>query len=250
MGIDWWTLTLQTVNVLILVWILSRFFFRPVANIVARRQEEASRLLSDAVAARQQAAEIRADADRTHAGLAAERDRLIGQAQEAARIEKANLLMQASQEVAKLHSEAESAIARDRVAAEDAIIAHASELAVEIARRLLGRLSPGAASAAFLGALIRELRALPAEQRASFISPDHCTEVVTASPLSESETDLIRNTLGEALGSTSRFKFRTDPALIAGLELYGASMIVHNSWRSDLDRLSKELDCGGQLGAS
>ena len=56
MPIDWWTLALQTVNVLILVWLLARFFCRPVAAmIVAKRQEQASKLLADAVAARQEA---------------------------------------------------------------------------------------------------------------------------------------------------------------------------------------------------
>lgn len=41
MTIDWWTLGLQTVNVLVLVWILARFLFRPVARIIADRQAAA-----------------------------------------------------------------------------------------------------------------------------------------------------------------------------------------------------------------
>ena len=41
MHIDWWTLAFQTVNVLVLIWILGRFFFRPVADIVAKRQAQA-----------------------------------------------------------------------------------------------------------------------------------------------------------------------------------------------------------------
>src|SRR6516162_6653699 len=52
MRIDSWTLALQTFNVLILVWILARFFFRPIMNIVAKRQEEAKKLLTDAAVAR------------------------------------------------------------------------------------------------------------------------------------------------------------------------------------------------------
>ena len=67
MHIDWWTLALQTVNVLVLIWILARFFFRPVVNIVAKRQEEASKLLADAAAARQQAADARAEAEQARA---------------------------------------------------------------------------------------------------------------------------------------------------------------------------------------
>ena len=57
MHIDWWTLALQTVNVLVLIWLLARFFFRPVVDIVAKRQEEANKLLADAAAARQEAAD-------------------------------------------------------------------------------------------------------------------------------------------------------------------------------------------------
>ena len=44
MKIDWWTLGLQAVNVLILVWLLSRFLFKPVAAIIAERQQAATRL--------------------------------------------------------------------------------------------------------------------------------------------------------------------------------------------------------------
>ena len=38
MRIDWWTLGLQTFNVLVLVLILSRFLFRPVAAIIEERR--------------------------------------------------------------------------------------------------------------------------------------------------------------------------------------------------------------------
>ena len=57
MHIDWWTLALQTVNVLVLIWLLARFFFRPVMDIVVKRQEKAKKLLADAARARQQAAD-------------------------------------------------------------------------------------------------------------------------------------------------------------------------------------------------
>ena len=38
MTIDWWTLGIQTVNVVILVWLLGRFFWRPLAAMNRRRQ--------------------------------------------------------------------------------------------------------------------------------------------------------------------------------------------------------------------
>ena len=45
MRIDWWTLALQTVNVLILIWILSRFLFRPIVGVIEERRAAAAKLL-------------------------------------------------------------------------------------------------------------------------------------------------------------------------------------------------------------
>jgi F-type H+-transporting ATPase subunit b len=252
MRIDWWTLALQTVNVLVLIWILARFFFRPVADIVAKRQEEANKLLSDATAARQDAADARADVDKVRAEIAAERDQLIAEARKAARVEKENLLAQSSQEIAKLRSEAEAAMARDQAAADQAIIAHASELAVDIAQRLLGRLPSGTCLAVFLDGLCRELGALSPEARDSFTSAaaDHPIELVTATSLSDSEKEQIHPALKAVLASDLPLVFRTDPAVIAGIELHSRSTIVRNSWRADLDRIREELDGGKQLRGS
>ena len=232
MHIDWWTLALQTVNVLVLIWILARFFFRPVVNIVAKRQEQTNKLLADAVAARQEAADACADADKARAEIGVERDQLIAEAQKSAQMEKANLLAQSSQEIAKLHREAEAAIARDLTAAEQAIIARASQLSVEIAQ------------SAFLDGLCQELHALSSEERESFTSAtaaDHTIEVVTAAPLSKEESDHVRDALKAAFGSELPFMFRADPALRAGIEVHSRNTIVRNSWRADIDRIREEL---------
>jgi len=248
MRVDWWTLALQTVNVLILIWILGRFFFRPVAEIVARRQEEANKVLSDANAAREEAADAREDAGRMRADIAAERSRLIVEARKSAEVEKERLVAVAAEEIAKLRREGEAAITRDRATAEQAIIARAGELAVDIATRLLGRLPPGLGLVAFLDGLNRELRALPREAKQGFMSAtaDHPIEVVTAVPPSKSEIEDVRHALQEALDSEPPIAFRSDPAVIAGIELHGRTAIVRNSWRADLDRIREELDVGRQ----
>ena len=53
------------------------------------------------------------------------------------------------------------------------------------------------------------------------------------------------DTLNAALGLELSFRFRVDPALIAGVELRSPNTIVRNSWRADLDRIRKELDGDG-----
>jgi hypothetical protein len=74
MKIDWWTLGLQTLNALVLIWLLSRFLFQPVANIFAARQKAAEQVLSDAQAARTAAEGERAKAAAETARLAEHRN--------------------------------------------------------------------------------------------------------------------------------------------------------------------------------
>jgi F-type H+-transporting ATPase subunit b len=244
MHIDWWTLALQTANVLVLIWILARFFFRPVADIIARRQDQANKLLADAAATRQAAADARAEVDKAHALIDAERNRLIAEAKESAQFEKASILAQATQEISKLRDDADSAIAADRTAAQEAVIARASELSVQIAERLLARLPSQIGLSAFLDGLCQELRALPSEVMAGLTAEkpgDAAIEVVTVATLSKAEIAQVSAALKDALGSEMPITFRADPGVAAGIEFRSRNIIVCNSWRADLERIRKEL---------
>jgi len=244
MQIDWWTLALQTVNVLILIWILARFFFRPITEIVAKRQEATNKLFADADAARKEATDARNEAEKERAEIAAEREKLLAEAHKSAQTERDKLLRQASQEVAKLHRESEAAIARDRAAAEKQIIDHAGMLAIDIARRLLERLPSHLALEAFLVGLCDEIKTLSSEARSSFApaaTTGHSIEVVTSAPLSDQEAQQVRGALNKAFGLELPFVFRSDPKLMAGIELHSHNVILRNSWRADLDRMGEEL---------
>ena len=243
MHIDWWTLAIQTVNVLILIWILARFFFRPIANIVAKRQEETKKLFDEAEAARKQAADKRGQVEKVRAEIAAERDRLLAEAQKAAQAEKTKLEHEAAQDAAKLHRESEAAIVRDRAAAEEQVVNHASTLSVDIARRLLERVPPNLALGAFLTVLCDEIGKLSAETRGAFATAttDRPIEVVTQGSLSDEETGQVRDALNRAFGANLPLTFRGDPEVLAGIELHGHNVILRNSWRADLERIREEL---------
>ena len=85
---------------------------------------------------------------------------------------------------------------------------------------------------------------MPAEARASLASAaatGHPIEIVTAAPLSDEQTRHVRGALKEAFGVDLPFAFRSDPAIVAGIELKGQNAIIRNSWRADLDRIRQEL---------
>jgi F-type H+-transporting ATPase subunit b len=249
MRIDWWTLALQTANVLILIWLLARFLFRPVADIVARRQEKANKLLADAAEVQREADDARADLERARANIVAGRDKVIAEAHTAAESERLALLARTNEEITKLRAEADAAISRDRIAMEKTLIAHTRELSVEIARRLLERVSPMVAAEVFLAGLCQQVRALPPRERSAFMPREvDSIEIVTPSPLSAEEVERIRSAIAEAFADKPAFAFRSDPAVIAGIELHSRHAVIRNSWRSDLERIREELNRVDQPG--
>ena len=55
MTIHWWTLGIQAVNVVILIWLLGRFFWRPFATMIEQRRTAAQQILAEAETKRRQA---------------------------------------------------------------------------------------------------------------------------------------------------------------------------------------------------
>ena len=244
MHIDWWTLALQTVNVLVLIWILSRFFFQPVAALVATRRAEAAKLIADADTARKDGEALRAEAARARADIDAARDRLIAEARKAAEAEKASVLAESSRALDEQRKTAEIAIANEHAAMQRKVLDRASELSVDIARRLLERLPAAAGFSAFLDSLAAELARLPAETRRSLAASnaEHPLEVSAAATLSEAEANRLRETICAALGGALPMRLSCNPALIAGFELRSGGVVLRNNWQTDLATIQRELD--------
>jgi F-type H+-transporting ATPase subunit b len=244
MHIDWWTLALQTVNVLVLVWLLARFLFRPITEIVARRQDEANKLLSDAEAVQRKAAAERSEVERVRAGLDAERHGLIADARKAAELERQAMLAAAAKQIATLRTDASAQIGHEQAAMQRTLIDHARQLSIAIARRLLGRAALGTGVEMFLGGLCDEVRALPDRERTALVA-GHANgdplQVVTADPLSGEETERVRTALAAAFGTPLALTFRNDRDVIAGIELHSPHVVIRNSWRADLERMRQEL---------
>ena len=240
MTIDWWTLGFQTVNVAILIWILARFFWRPLSAMIEARRETAGRILAEAEAKRAEAAAAAAAAIETRAGFAAEREAILAAARTAAEQESAARRAEADRRAGEIETAARAAMAAERQAGERAFAERAARLALEIAGRLAGRLDASAVRAAFLDGLVAAVRALPDEKRGDAASGGNL-EIVSASPLPPDEQAVAQRRVAEAFGGGVEVGFAVDPALVAGLELRGAHLIVANNWRADLDRLKTEI---------
>jgi F-type H+-transporting ATPase subunit b len=241
MQIDWWTLGLQTVNAVVLIWLLAHFFFRPVVDAIAVRQKAAGQLLADAKANKAAAESEREKAVAETARLADHRSEALKAVEAEAAAAKAALLATAQAEADKLRADAKAKIEAERrteaLAAED----RAGRLAIDIVTKLLDRLPRETRVSGFIDGIASGLAKLPERTRTSVGADGTSIRLTTARAVTPQEVEACRKALTEVLGHTVAVEVSVDPALIAGIELEAPHAVVRNSFRADLVRLQSEL---------
>ncbi|PHP66985.1 hypothetical protein CSC94_10525 [Zhengella mangrovi] len=242
MPFDWWTFAFQFVNVIILGWILARFLFRPVAGIIAERRAAAGDALrkAEALKAQSQAALDKLEAERD--AIAQKRMAMLEEARAQAESQKKDLVAQAQAQAATIVAHAGEDAKRQEAEARLAVLDDARRLSVEITGRLLANLPNDARFAGYARRLEAALSNLDAQRRAALMNEPDALELVAARPLSAAETRQARKAAAALTGDEMAIPIRTDPSLLAGLDLASPHGTVHNSLRFDLDRIARALD--------
>lgn len=241
MRLDLSTLALQTANVLVLVWLLQRFLFKPVMEIIARRRDEAEKILADAAAKSTQAAEREGELARQKQALQAKAEHIRAAAQASADAARVSIIQQAKNEADEKLKQAAAAIEAERAEMERQLEDAAASLAVSIAERLLTAVPPAPATAAVIAQFEQSLATLPSDRIAELSRADAGLEVVTAVPMETGERARLSSALARVLSPLPPLRFSVDPAVIAGIELRGPHAVIRNHWRADLDRAARAL---------
>jgi F-type H+-transporting ATPase subunit b len=241
MTIDLWGLGLQAINVLILIWLLTRVFWRPVAATIAARQKVAQDLLGDAELAKTKADAALAEVASARDAIAAERAAALAQAVEAGHIAAKKALAEAAAKADALAKAADVAMAQAAAKNRATLAKDAAQLGVSIAEKLLGRLNEAAIQGVFLDLLVQTIAALPDTSKAGLRAAE---AVDLVSPLKQTapQQASITKAVEKALGHPLKLSFRAAPDLIAGFELYTPHFVLHNSWRADLTAILKGMD--------
>ncbi|SFJ12672.1 F0F1 ATP synthase subunit delta [Celeribacter neptunius] len=240
MHIDWWTLGLQTINAVILIWILARFLFRPVARMLDERQAVTQAALDAAEAAQQGADRARATAEAEAEALNAAHAARLAEARDAAAREKSRLMAETEAALEKARDAAEAELAGLRRAQQGELRDKAGTLALEIAERLLSRLPDPLPLSGFIDGLAEAVAELPEATRTELGRTGPIGLRAAAEP-TEAEREALKSRLGTVLGRPVEIDVTTDPGLIAGLELDASTAMVRNNLRADLERIKAEL---------
>ena len=152
-GLIFW----QTITFLVVLFLLSKFAWKPIMSSLREREETIEGALRSAEQAKQEMMKLKADNERLLDEARAERDVMLRKAQQTAESIVAEAKDKASIESSKIVESAKLAIQQERQAAMETIRRQVASLSIEIAEKLLrNQLKEEKAQKDLVNQLVRE----------------------------------------------------------------------------------------------
>lgn len=220
---DWFTFGAQTLNFLVLVWLMKRFLYKPVLDAIDAREKRIALALADAALKQTAAQKERDEFQKKNVDFDRQRNELLGQAKDEIRVERQRLLDEARQVSDALRTKKQDALTRELQTLHQDIARRSREEVFAIAQRVLADLA-GTSLEERMGAVFTQrLRALDDEAKTGLAealkTSSNTVRVRSAFELSSSQRDDMQQALNESLSSDIRIQFDTVPSLISGIEL-------------------------------
>ena len=238
MEVNWSTFLLEIINFLVLVWILRRFLYRPVLDVIARRRKLIEDQLAEAHQVQQTAESLQAQYEHRLADWEKERrqarDNLAQELEGERASQLSTLQTTLEQEREKAH------VAQDRQRAEQqrAIEHDALRQGAAFSSRLLVQACTPALEERLLDMLVEELSQLSEEQAASLRQQwgeaPQGIEVSSAFELSDQQRQRLERLLRQVSGLGVPIRFSRNTELLAGLHVVIGAWVLAANVRDEL----------------
>ena len=223
MELSWSTFVLEIINFLVLVWILKRFLYKPVMDVIARRRDAIEKTRAEAATLHEDAEKLQKQYEGRLADWNEERKKAREALSREIEGERARKLKELDSELEKRKEQvhvAEERRQRDELhkVEETAIVQ-----AAEFASRLLEKVAGQETETRLVRYLIEELAKLP-DERAHAIRQNHSATsedilVVSAFTLADDDRKALVQALSKLLGEKRPVQFAEDPELVAGVRI-------------------------------
>jgi len=240
--LDWSTILLEIVNFLVLVWILKRFLYQPVLYVIAQRKAGIESAIAGADAKRAEADALKAQyenrlADWEHERAGA-RETLAHELDAERRRRLAGLEESLAAEREKARVADERRLGEFQRRAEEQAVAQGARFAA----RLLDRVNGPELDARLVALALEGLGGLDAPRLAELRAgaPDAAEiEVQSARALDPASRQAIEAAIAKLLGSSPAYRYRVDPALVAGVRIQLGPWVLRASLQDELQGLAE-----------
>lgn len=138
-GIVPWTFIAQLLNLFIQVYLIKRFLFKPINEMLEKRKAKADAEIQDAQKARTEAIAMKTEYEQSILDAKSKANEILALAQKTASDQSEEILKDAKAEAAAIKEKAEADIAQERRKAVNEIKGEIGDMAMEIAGKVIER---------------------------------------------------------------------------------------------------------------
>lgn len=222
MNFDWTTFALEAVNFLILVWLLKRFLYRPVLDVIARRHAGVAKTLGDAESARAEARRLQAEYEGRQHEWERERARLRQELEDELDALRAKRMAALTQELESERRRDEAARQREHEVEQRELETRALQQADAFVARLLERFTGPVLDALIVEMLLADIQALPTARKdmlSAALAGATRVDIWSARPLESSVRQRVEAALAALAGGSVNAVYTLDPGLLSGMRL-------------------------------
>lgn len=134
-----WTLIAQICNLFLQMYLIKRFLFKPIREVISKRQAKADAEIKEAVKAKEEATAIKQEYETNMSEAREKANEMLASAQKTATLKSEEIIKEASAEVVAMKAKAEQDIAQERRKAVNEIKDEIGSMAMEIAGKVIER---------------------------------------------------------------------------------------------------------------
>ena len=218
MLIDWFTVSAQIANFLILVWLLKRYLYKPILGAIDAREKRIASELQHAEAVKVEAEKEKEEFLKKNDEFDQKKVALFGQAETEAKSAKQRLLEDARREYESLRTKLREALKGEQAGLSRELIRRTQSEVFAITRKTLTDLASETLEERIVDAFVLRLGALNEDAKKQLASPGPAL-VQSAFELPQALRTEIETSLKATLNKETKIRFETAPDLISGIEL-------------------------------
>jgi F-type H+-transporting ATPase subunit b len=240
MQISWWTLAIQCVNFLVLVWLLQRFLYKPVQNVIAERRRRNHELVAEADKKRSEAEDEKRHYGEALARIEQERKKVLAEAHASIEAERKKILEDAHRDGAALIQDSKKSVKEFQGEALEALKAQVGDLAVSIASKLLADLGKSVPNEVILARLEAAICEIPVADRRrideEIAESKGEVTVTTARALISEEQNTWKQRLEKIFDHDLHVTYKCDPNLLSGAVVRLQHTAIKANWSDQLEQ--------------
>ncbi|MDD2271578.1 MAG: hypothetical protein PHP95_07570 [Desulfuromonadaceae bacterium] len=223
MLIDWFTVIAQTLNFLILVWLMKRFLYKPILHAIDQREKLIAKELADAAATQSDAQKERDEFQHKNMAFDQQRAALMSKATDEAKAERQRLLDEARKAADDLSAKRLESLRNDVRNMNQDITLRTQQEVFAISRKVLTDLADTSLEKSILERFIDKLKTSKGEEKDQLTAAIKVTRnpviVRTGFDLSAELSATTERSIKDTFGIENQIRFETAPDLIGGIEL-------------------------------